>query len=191
MQLFSTSCHIYNDTTYHVHTGGVSCFDEVSVQQRGDRGIPPQRQLISPRANFTCNGRITGVSASVDRTVNGITDPYLEVWHPTTSDMEFNRVDTVQLAESEIVQVENDNIVYWLLNMSLNGSEIIEFEAGDVIGFYQPPDTRYQMWTIATEGYTASGSDSINSSSTLSLVNPDIIINNRQPLIQFLIGMNT
>ncbi|XP_065903507.1 E-selectin-like isoform X3 [Dysidea avara] len=168
--------------------GGVSCFDEVPVQQRGYRSIPPQRQYIfSPRANFTCNGRITGVSASMDRTVNGITDPYLEVWRPTTPDMEFNRVGAVQLAESEIVQVENGNIVYWLLNMLLNGSERIEFEAGDVIGFYQPPDTRYRMWTIATEGYTAFGSILVNSSSTFSLANPDIAANNRQPLIQFLI----
>ena len=126
----------------------------------------------------------------MNRIASGKTDPHFEVWHPITPDVEFNRIGEIQLAESEVVQVGSGSSVYWLLNMSLNGSDRIEFEAGDVIGYYHPPDTRYQMWTIATEGYIIYGSTLVNSSSTFSLANPDIVANNRQPLIQFLIGMN-
>jgi len=148
-----------------------------------------KRQHIIPRASFSCNGRITGITASMRRNANGTIDPHLEVWHPQSpgSDV-FDKVGEAQLVEDNVVQVDNDNNTYWLLNMSLNGSEKIEFEAGDVIGFYHPPDARYQVWTIDTDGYILHGYISANSSTIFNLDNADIFANNRQPLIKFLLG---
>ena len=173
-------------------TGRKRCFDNVTVQQRGDRIIPLQRQVIVPRANFTCNGRITGITGSMERNEAGLTGPYLQVWHPTTPDNTiFDKVGEVQLLENEVVQIGiNITNAYWLWNVSLNGNDRIEFETGDVIGYYHPSDSSYKLLNIATEGYIAYVNFSTNASSTINSVDSDIMADNRQPLIQFAIGMN-
>ena len=173
-------------------TGKGICFQNVTVEQKGFRSIPPQRQVIIPRAYFDCNGRITGITASMDRTAAGVNDPFLEVWHPPTPGGDiFDKVGEVQLIDNGVVQVgTNTSDTYWLLNMSLSGSNRIEFKIGDIIGYYQPFDTRYQVWTIATTGFRTFARINTNSSSTFSIVNPDISADNRQPLMQFTIGMS-
>ncbi|XP_065903512.1 uncharacterized protein [Dysidea avara] len=167
------------------------CFQNVTVEQKGFRSIPPQRQVIIPRAYFDCNGRITGITASMDRTAAGVNDPFLEVWHPPTPGGDiFDKVGEVQLIDNGVVQVgTNTSDTYWLLNMSLSGSNRIEFKIGDIIGYYQPFDTRYQVWTIATTGFRTFARINTNSSSTFSIVNPDISADNRQPLMQFTIDI--
>ena len=61
-----------------------------------------------------------------------------------------------QLVESKVVEeVDNNNNTHWLVNITLNDDDRIEFEAGDFIGFYHPPDTRFRVWSIKTSGYIA------------------------------------
>jgi len=159
------------------------------VQQRG---LQQQtgRQVIVPFTKFVCNGRITGVIASMARLRNGLTDPYLEVWHPRTPGV-YDKISEVQLVESEVVQVGYDlSTAYWFVNITLNDFDKIEFETGDVIGYYHPNDSRYLILSIETAGYTIYANESANASSTISLDNQNIVRNNRQPLIQFTIGMN-
>ena len=173
-----------------VYTGGVSCFDSVLVQQKGDRSIPQQNQIIIPRANFTCNGRITGITASMDRSAMGVAEPSFEVWRPRISNMDvFDKVGEVQLAESEVIQVGHDlSTAYWLVDITLTGNNTIEFEAGDVIGYYHPHRSRYQVWTILTAGYTAYRNTSANSLNTVSTATQNVD-QNAQPLIQFSTGL--
>jgi len=100
-------------------------------------------------------------------------------------------VGEVQLVESEVVEeVDNDNNTYWLVNITLNDDDRIEFEAGDVIGYFHPPDARYLISRIVTPGYREYANESTNASSTISLVTQAISINKRQPLIQFTTGRN-
>ena len=126
--------------------------------------------------------------------ISGVSDPYLEVWHPSSSVIAvFDKVGEFQLVESEIVQIGHDrSSAYWLLDVTLNDDERIEFEAGDVIGYYHPPDTRYQIWSIQTAGYTVYVNESTTALNTtnLNLYNRSDISNSRQPLIQFTIGKN-
>jgi len=99
-------------------------------------------------------------------------------------------VGEVQLVESEVVEeVDNDNNTYWLVNITLNDDGRIEFEAGDVIGYYQPPDTRYLVWTIAATGYIAYFYSLGTPLSTIFLGSREIFFSNWQPLIQFTYGM--
>ena len=170
--------------------GSESCFEYVTVQQRGGIDVPERFQVIVPRANFTCSGRITGITASMNRVASGITDPYLQVWHPPTPGIDvFDKVGEVQLVESEVVEeVGNNNDTYWLVNITVNDDDRIEFEAGDVIGYYHPPDTRYRVWSITTAGYIAFGSRLDNSSNAINIDTQEVSSNNRQPLIQFVIG---
>ena len=172
--------------------GCESCFNQVTVQQRGNQNLAEQLQIIVPRANFTCNGRITDITVSMDRIAAGVNDPYLEVWHPPTPGIGvFDKVGEVQLVESKVAEeVDNDNSTYWLVNITLNDDDRIEFEAGDVIGYYHPPDTRYRVWTIITAGYRLYANDVAVASSIINLNTQRTIINDVQPLIQLTIGIS-
>ena len=156
------------------------------MQQKGTDRFSSSRQVIIPRANFTCNGRITGVTASMRKIYSDGTDPYLEVWHPRSPGV-FDKVGEVQLAESATIQVGTGSNEYWLLNVSLNGSDRIEFEAGDAIGYYHPLRSRYSVWSIQVAGYRAFRNDT-ELLTTFNLSNY-ISIDRRRPLIQLTVGM--
>jgi len=173
---------------------GESCFELIAVQQRGLITWSTRFQtFIAPSTNFTCNGRITGVTASMNRVDSGATDPYVELWHPTTPDGDaFTKVDSVQLVDSEVVEkADNNNNTYWLVNMTLNESNRIEFEAGDFIGYYRPPNTRYHVWSSESPGNRVFGYEIATPLSDINLTGKDISFNNRQLLIQFAIGKNS
>jgi len=174
---------------YHF-AGRARCFDVVTVQQKGRDRFSSPRQVIVPRANFTCSGRITGITASMNRVLNGMSCPYLEVWHPRTPGIGiFDKVGKVQLIESEVVQVGYDfSTAYWLVNLTLKDDDRIEFESGDVLGYYQPPNSRYQLWSIRTTGYIAYA-NMISAPVNLSNATSYALSNNRQPLVQFIVGM--
>ena len=176
-----------------MHTGMASCFDNVAVQQIGFFRVPPERQALFPFANFSCNGRITGVTASVDTVTNGVTlnYPYLEVWHPQAPGVGvFDKVGEVQIKSEVVKEVDASDNTFWLLSISLNGSDRVEFEFGDVIGFFQPSDMRYVLWMIETKGYTGYGNIASISSSTLSIAAVDITAPDRQPMFELIVGMN-
>ena len=172
--------------------GCEGCFEQVTVQQRGNQSLSEQLQIIVPRANFTCNGRVAGITASTNRISSGRTNPYLQVWHLTAPGGDvFDKVGGVQLVESEVVEeVDNNNNTYWLVNTTLNDDDRIEFEAGDFIGYYHPPDSRYRVWTIKTAGYSLYANNVADVSSRFNLSSQGITINGVQPLIQFTIGMS-
>jgi len=170
--------------------GSESCFEQVTIQQRGTTILNARHfHAIVPRANFTCNGRITGITASMLSTPYNGSDPFVEVWHPNNpgSDL-FDKVGGVRILESEVVEVNNNNNTYWLFNITLNDDDRIEFEAGDVIGYYHPNDTRYIVGSVETEGYTVYYiNESYNPSNATELAG--IALQKRQPLFQFTIGM--
>ena len=77
---------------------------------------------------------------------------------------------------------------YVYITLTINNA--IEFQSGDVIGYYHPPDSHFLMRDIQTDGYCLyrfNGSPAANNTEDLSL--SDRMFNNRQPLLQFDIGM--
>jgi len=121
----------------------------------------------------------------------GVAEPSFEVWHPRLSNMDvFDKVGEIRLMESEVVQVGHDlSTAYWLVDITLNDDDRIEFEAGDVVGYYHPPNSRYLVWTIRTAGYTAYRNRSSNVLNIVSTATENVN-QNVQPLIQFSTGMN-
>jgi len=185
--------HFYATASKHylLFIGATTCIDRVAVQLRGNNRFGSPRQVIVPRANFTCSGRITGITASMIRVYDDGTDPYFELWHPTIPGIGlFEKVGEIQLADGEIVQFGNDDFTYWVVSISLNNDDRVEFEAGDVIGYYHPPRSRYQVWSITTAGYIGYANNFTTRSSTINLSTQYITFSNIQPLIQFTVGMN-
>ena len=163
--------------------GGQECTDSVVVQQRGNNVIGYNRLAIIPRLNFTCNGRITSIRARVNR--DGSRDDHLffQVWRrESTGSTMYNKIDEVQLPSDD--QVTRVNF-FLVANINLTNNAV-EFQSGDIVGYYHPPDARYRVRTIQTDGYTLyqfSGS-----SESVDLNNNNANNNNRQPLIQFTVG---
>jgi len=128
--------------------GGQTCTDSVDIQQDGRDNINSNRLAIVPRLNFTCDGRITGVMARV-RFRNGTGYPYFQVWRQITNNLLiFTNIGEVQLQESQVSQCNNND--YCNINIVLTGNDTIEFQSGDVVGFYHPSDIRYRVRTQRT-----------------------------------------
>ena len=146
--------------------------------------------MIVPRSNFSCNGRITGYLISLDSNGNSGDYPIVQVWHPTDSSFTvYTKIDNeCPLTASDITMMSGGNGDYYLGNVSCTGTNRIEFQAGDVIGYYHGSSVCYRLWRTDTGGYTSYHWD-VSS----PLTDFDISINNgttpnRQPLIQVMYG---
>ena len=170
-------------------TGGQTCTDNVDVQQAYNDLISPDRTVIVPRLNFTCNGRITNIRVGINDTtgilsvITGTNLPYIQVWRQSpTSQLNYSLVDQVQIQSDHL----NTQLTYLEANIPLTGNNTIQFLSGDVIGFYNPPDSGYVTRDIQTPGYVlyvfvGSNASSFNLST-------GIMSDRRQPLIQFTLG---
>ena len=170
------------------HTvGGQQCTDFVDIGQNGNNHIGRDRLGIIPRLNFTCDGRITGIMARVRR-FNRDDYLYFNVWRlSSTTSMVYTNTGEVQLQESQVSQCNSDG--YCNVSIVLTGNDRIEFQSGDVVGYYHPSDARYQVRNLMTDGYVLYRIDgSLTSTADLNNVRGNRIINQQQPLIQFVIG---
>ena len=109
--------------------------------------------------------------------------PFFQVWRQTVNTT-YNKIGEVQLQSDDQVNEVRNNV--FVVNILLTGNSTIEVQSGDVVGYYHPPDARYRVRTIQTDGYILyqfSGShDSVDLN---NIIDND---NYRQPLIQFTIG---
>ena len=170
---------------------GQNCFDAVNVTQRGVQAMPPSVQVLVPRSNFSCNGRITGYLISL-RQANGSEGyPSVQVWHPTSS-TEYTRVDTeCALTASDISMMRDGNgNNYHLGNVSCTGNNRIEFQSGDVIGYHHGSSAFYRLWSIDTNGYTSYHHNNTDNSLEIFNINNNSVslTDNRQPLIEVMYG---
>ena len=174
-----------------LYIDGQSCVDTVNVRQSGDDDTRDARQVIVPRSNFSCNGRITGYLISLDRrNANNLRGhPSVQVWHRTSlNSLEYTRVETeCALTDSDITNMGD----YHLGNVSCAGSSRIEFQSGDVIGYHQADSVRYRLWSIRTMDYIAYSYDTNTPLSTVNIGNADNTVDNTQPLILVMFGKIT
>ena len=99
----------------------------------------------------------------------------------------YNKIGEVGLQSDD--QVTGSD-TFRTANIFLTGSDRIEVQAGDVVGYYHPSDSRYLVRDIGTNGYILyrfDGPPAADNSEDLNQRNGRP--NNRQPLIQFAIGM--
>ena len=160
-----------------------ACFKNPNVNQRGQITINIGRQIIVPQAKFNCNGRITGVAASMDMSPLGSNLPLFQVWHPTSS--VYHKVGEIELPLGDyITGTEN----YYFANLSLNTSSQIEFQSGDIIGYYQPTDSKRLIFSIQAAEYNSLSDTATNPTTSIDIHNVDNIETQRQPLIEVTFG---
>ena len=171
--------------------GGQFCTDYVDVHQNGhdQLGRRDGRLAIIPRLSFTCDGRITSIRARVafDGNSNRNEYPFFQVWRPTGS-RNYNKTGEVQLQPDDQVTGSGNRRT---VNIILTGNNTIKFQSGDVVGYYHPFQSRYQVRTIRTDGYILYRFDGSPAPTSVNLNNANRTNNERQPLIQFTIGKCT
>ena len=144
--------------------------------------------MIVPESDFSCNGRITGYLISLEDASSSARDyPIVQVWRRNhTNQQLYNRVNTLcALTRSNITNMGE----YYLGNVSCTGNERIEFQSGDVIGYYHANEVRRRLWTTDTTGYTVYERDVNSPLDTLNINASDVVkTENRQPLIQVMFG---
>ena len=168
--------------------GGQYCTDYVDVHQNGHDQINRDRLAIIPHLNFTCNGRITGIRARVSFNNNNNRNdyPFFQVWRPASTGLtiaNYTKIGEVQLQSDDQVTGNGNPQT---ANIILTGNNTIEFQSGDVVGYYHPPQSRYQVRTIRTDEYIL-----YQFNGSPESVNLNNGVNDRQPLLQFTIGKCT
>ena len=76
---------------------------------------------------------------------------------------------------------------YRTANIILTGSDKIEVQSGDVVGYYREFGARYRLRTIQTDGYILYEFDGSRAQTSVDLNNADHDTN-EQPLIEVTIG---
>ena len=114
--------------------------------------------------------------------------PIFQVWRPASSlgsTIYTKAGEAPLLSDFQVDTFESSNVIL-VANITLTGNDTMEVQSGDVLGYYHPSDPRFRVRTIPTDGYIQyqfSGS-----AESVDLNNNTDNDDERQPLIQFIIG---
>ena len=168
--------------------GGQFCTDYVDIEQNGHNQIYRDWLAIIPRLNFTCDGRITSIRARVFYNYWGNNYLCFQVWRAeSVRSTVYNKTGEVQLQSDD--QVTGSGY-FQIVNIVLTGNNTIEFQSGDVVGYYHPPQSRYQVRDIYTNGYLVYQFNGSPAPTSVNLNESNFMLDFKQPLLQFAIGMN-
>ena len=159
-----------------------------NVNQRRQSTIDDETQVTVPNARFNCNGKVTNVAVSMKHWLSGTDYPMFQVWRPVMTSFQsnsYNKVGEVQLPGGSLKVVDKGSYVY--ADILLNNSSQIEFQSGDVIGYYQPFNSRL-IWNTQTSGYTSYSNNVTGPLINMDINHVDNIHDNYQPLIEVMFG---
>jgi len=159
---------------------GQNCATVTNVRRQGSDVLNTKTQVIS-NSGFSCHGRITSFTVSLDYIGDLDILPIIQVWHRSGSI--YTRVSQYQLIQQDI----SDLASYALASVSFVGDEQIEFQSGDVIGYYVPNDSGYNVWNIQTAGFVSYSISADSPLTTFSIGDANEEAD-RQPLIQVTFG---
>ena len=147
--------------------------------------IDTGKQVIVPNARFNCNGRITSVATSMKGWSGATNYPIFEVWHPYIYSGSYMKFGEVHFSAGSLKGAGRRS--YYYANISLNSSSQIEFQSGDVIGYYQPSNAQ-QIWSIQTDKYSSYSYTGPYVLDLLHIYSEGINKTNYQPLIEVMYG---
>ena len=143
--------------------------------------------MIVPGAKFNCNGRITNIAVSMSNWF--VSDlPLFQVWHPSSLNAStYKKVGETQLPAGNFIAIGAGRSYYYAI-LSLNSNNQIEFQSGDVIGYYEPSSPRRLIGSIQTSGYISYSNAVTSPSTSIDINNVNNIEANRQPLFEVMFG---
>ena len=99
--------------------------------------------------------------------------------------MIYNKIGEVQLQSDNQVTEGYNNFEATII---LTDNSRTEFQSGDVIGYYHPIQSRYQVRDVSTRGYVLYRFDGSPAPSTVNLSAANDMFDYRQPLLQITVG---
>ena len=180
-------CVCINEKLFTImYVGKHFCTDSVDIHQNGSSQADHNKQVIIPQFNFACNGRITSIRAKVRFNSQNNNYPYFQVWRPVSIGSRiYNKAGEVQLKSNDQVTGNGKNR---LATVALTGNTTIKVQSGDVVGYYHPLNSSYQVKYRNSNGYVVYQFNGSNNSNSVNLSNADIHSNRSLPLIEFTIG---
>ena len=146
--------------------GGQFCTDYVNVQQGGDYITNDDLLVIIPRLNFTCNGRITSIRATLFTVRRGRNYPFFQVWRSASVDLiVYTKIGEVQLQLDQLSVLGSGVIIATTI---LTTTSTIDVQSGDVVGYYLPSNPSLRVISIQTDGYRAYGFSGLQESVDLN-----------------------
>ena len=169
-----------------INLGGEFCIECINVQQRSRFQLFHGRLAIIPRFNFSCNGRITSIKAGLDKNTSLTNFPSFQVWRPSSPGSKiYGKIGEVQLqSDNQVIK----GYYNFEATIALIGKNRIEFQSGDVIGYYHPRRSRYRVKDIFNSGYMLYRFDGSPASNSVNLSEANFTYDSRQPLLQFTVG---
>jgi len=160
------------------------CIDYVdNVQQRGDSNfLSPDTTIIIPHLKFTCSGSITNIRIRIESMNRGSDFPFIQIWRPSPPSELYSLVDKVQIQSSYL----STRLTYLEANIPLTGSRQMHFLSGDVIGFYNPPNSGYYLRDATTKSYVYYAFNEADA--TEFDLNAGMTSSRQLPLIKFTLG---
>ena len=114
--------------------------------------------------------------------------PLFQVWRPTLfNSSTYFKISELQLPAGNFVAVDSGRH-YHYANLQLNSNSQIEFQPGDVIGYYQPYEPRRLIGSIQASGYISYSNNITSPSTSIDINSVDNTDNNYQPLIEVMFG---
>ena len=141
-----------------------------------------------PSLTFSCNGRISGVTASMSALRASDSLPVFQVWHPLAPGSHaYSKVGQVQFENETRVSISE----YFISNVSLSSlkNNQIEFQSGDVIGCYQPSNISFGIWWIRDISDTVYFQRFINNYTDVVINVSNYLSETGRPLISVMIGV--
>jgi len=167
--------------------GGQTCTDNIDIERSGVTQLFYNRLAIFPRLNFTCGGRIINIRATVRKNNGRHRFLNFQIWRPSSPGSKiYNRTGEAQLQSDDQVTLMTRGRRE--ANISLTGDDRIEFQSGDVIGYFHPSGSRYQVRDVLTYGYVLYRFDGSPPPTSVNLSEANANLSYRQPLIQFAYG---
>ena len=171
-----------------IYVGGEFCIECINVQQRYNFHFYHNRLAIIPRLSFSCNGRITSIKAGLSRNTLSSFTNFLnfQVWRPSSpGSVIYSKIGEIQLQSDHQVTEGYNNFEATII---LTGKNRTEFQSGDVIGYYHPLQSRYQVRDVSTSGYVLYRFDGSPAPNSVNLSAANYTFNSRQPLLQITVG---
>ena len=148
------------------------------------------RQVIIPNLNFTCYGRIVHISYV---TINGSHPgddhdlPVFQIWRPSSVGSNvYNRVGRTEFLFEYLIE---DTAKFYFTNaMLIAENHRLEFQPGDVIGYYQPSKPHRLIWSTKESGYVSYSNNASIATTTYNTSNADYVNNELLPFIRVVFG---
>ena len=158
-------------------TDGFIDQDLSTALQSGSLTVPYEQQRIIPGISFNCSGAITSWTIGAEWDTGGNHDyfPHLQIWRSTScATNTFVLVGDVELFVAGGDERPRDDYVF-----SGTPDPPLEFEAGDILGLFQPRESRsrvrvyYDTSAGPTNYYIDTGNDNQPSLSSFITTSAD------------------